>query len=116
MPDLNIEICGYPTAVSCAPGEEAHIQALVTVIQRHADSAAQIVGPDRLRQLLFASLFLAEEATAARGTAQTDAAPANGASAANGDAIAALAPLAARLSGVADRLARIAAQVDSTAA
>jgi cell division protein ZapA len=107
MPDLNIEICGYPTAVSCAPGEEAHIHHLVTVIQRHADSAAQIVGPDRMRQLLFAALFLAEEATTASTAAS--AGPAEG-----GDDGAALAPLAARLSAVAERLSRVAAAIQRT--
>lgn len=65
MANLNLEIGGRRFAISCEPGEEAHIEKLGRMIDaRVRDSGA--VGHTEPRMLLFAALMLADELNAIR--------------------------------------------------
>ncbi len=59
MSNVNLTIAGRPTAVSCAAGEEAHIEMLGRMI----DERAKRIGgaQSEARTLLFAALMLADE-------------------------------------------------------
>jgi cell division protein ZapA len=68
--DLEIASRGY--SVACRDGEEAHLRALASIVDGKAREAAAAVGNmGEARQLLFASLLLADELKEARagGTA-----------------------------------------------
>ncbi|MBB3861154.1 cell division protein ZapA [Novosphingobium hassiacum] len=59
MSNVNLIIAGRPTAVSCAAGEESHIEMLGRMI----DERARRIGgaQSESRTLLFAALMLADE-------------------------------------------------------
>ncbi|WP_296678213.1 cell division protein ZapA [Novosphingobium sp.] len=65
MSNVTLQIGGRAYTMACADGEEAHIAALGRSI---ADKVEQMgAGQSEVRQLLFASLLLADELHEARG-------------------------------------------------
>ena len=76
MASVELEIAGRRYSVACRDGEEPHLQTLAAIIDRKAREAAAAVGSmGEARQLLFASLLLADELQEARNGAP--AAPAS---------------------------------------
>ncbi len=103
MAEVTIDLCGYATTVACADGEEAQLQRLVAIAQDRADKAAGIVGQDRLRQLIFAAIFLADEVSSKAASGR--AAPARARESA--------APEDSSVGAIADRLSAATARIDA---
>ena len=62
MANVDVEIASRTYTIACRDGEEAHLQALAANVDRKARDAAAAVGNmGETRQLLFASLLLADE-------------------------------------------------------
>ena len=62
MASVDIEIAGRRYNVACRDGEEAHLRSVAAVVDQKAQDAAQALGSlSEARQLLFASLLLADE-------------------------------------------------------
>lgn len=62
MASIDIEVAQRRYTVTCRDGEEAHLLSLAGVVDRKARDAAQALGSlSEARQLLFASLLLADE-------------------------------------------------------
>ena len=62
MAQVQLSIGGYTYTVSCRDGEEAHLLRLAQVVDEKARKAAAAVGGvSEVRQLLMASLLLADE-------------------------------------------------------
>lgn len=76
MATVEIEVASRTYPVSCRDGEEPHLRALAALVDRKARDAAAAVGSmGEARQLLFASLLLADELKdAASGAAPPDSA------------------------------------------
>lgn len=100
MSNVTLQIGGRSYTVACADGEEAHISALGRKIGEKVEQLGP--GHSEVRQLLFASLLLADELHEARGR------PGDGASVAppSGDDAAEL------LESVADRLEKVARSLE----
>jgi cell division protein ZapA len=100
MASVDIEIAGRRYVVACRDGEEPHLREVGAIVDKKAQDAAGAVGSlSETKQLLFASLLLADELKEKR-QASSGAAPAE-----PDPAIAeALERLAARVESLADRL------------
>jgi cell division protein ZapA len=62
MATVDIEVAARAYPVACRDGEEAHLRSLAAVVDRKAKEAASALGNmGEARQLLFASLLLADE-------------------------------------------------------
>ncbi len=62
MAQVQLSIGGYTYAVSCRDGEEAHLLRLAQAVDAKARQAAAAVGGvSEVRQLLMASLLLADQ-------------------------------------------------------
>jgi cell division protein ZapA len=62
MATIDVEIAARSYAVSCRDGDEPHLRQLAAVVDRKAKEAAAALGSmGESRQLLFASLLLADE-------------------------------------------------------
>jgi cell division protein ZapA len=62
MASVDISIAGRTYSVSCRDGEEPHLRSLAATVDRKAQEAATALGNlSESRQLLFASLLLADE-------------------------------------------------------
>ncbi len=62
MASVEVEIASRGYSVACRDGEEAHLRSLAAIVDRKARDAAAAVGSmGEARQLLFASLLLADE-------------------------------------------------------
>ncbi len=62
MAQVSLSIGGYTYAVSCRDGEEAHLLRLAEAVDSKARQAAAAVGGvSEVRQLLMASLLLADQ-------------------------------------------------------
>jgi cell division protein ZapA len=62
MASVDIEIASRSYSVACRDGEEGHLRALADIVDKKARDAASAVGAmGEARQLLFASLLLADE-------------------------------------------------------
>ena len=62
MANVDLEIATRSYSVACRDGEEAHLQQLAAVVDRKAKEAASALGNmGEARQLLLASLLLADE-------------------------------------------------------
>ena len=62
MATIEVEIASRRYAVACRDGEEEHLREMAAVVDRKAKEAAQALGSlPEARQLLFASLLLADE-------------------------------------------------------
>lgn len=62
MATIDVEIASRRYSVACRDGEEDHLRAAAAVVDRKARDAAAALGSlSEARQLLFASLLLADE-------------------------------------------------------
>ena len=80
MASVDVEIGARSYSVVCRDGEEPHLRSVAAMVDRKArDAAAAMGNMGEARQLLFASLLLADELKEVRagsaGTAATKAAP-----------------------------------------
>ena len=106
MATIDVEIASRRYSVACRDGEEDHLRAAAAVVDRKARDAASALGSlSEARQLLFASLLLADELKDAQsGIAPPPAPPQEPA---HDPAVAnALEQLAERMEILADRLER----------
>lgn len=111
MADVKLNIAGREYVVTCRDGEELHLQDLGNAVDEKAREAGGSAGGlNESRQLLFASLLLADEAHDLRSgkTNQpaTNLSPAMGANALESDQI------AATLEKLADRIEALAAGLE----
>jgi cell division protein ZapA len=98
MASVDIEIAARKYAIACRDGEEEHLRSVAAIVDRKAHEAESALGSlGEARQLLFASLLLADEVKEIRagnpGAFEPDPAVAE-----------ALERLADRIEGMADRL------------
>ncbi len=106
MSNVNLTIAGRPTAVSCAAGEESHIEMLGRMI----DERARRIGgaQSEARTLLFAALMLADELHEAhRGAPATPTPPPAAAPPAPSIDEATLERLVSRVNQMADRVEKV---------
>ena len=62
MANVEIEIASRSYSIACRDGEEAHLRSVAALVDRKARDAESAVGSmGEARQLLFASLLLADE-------------------------------------------------------
>ncbi|MDT9597461.1 cell division protein ZapA [Sphingosinicella rhizophila] len=62
MASIEIEIAARKYLVSCRDGEETHLRSVAAIVDRKAQEASAALGNlTEARQLLFASLLLADE-------------------------------------------------------
>ena len=100
MASVDIEIAGRRYAIACRSGEEPHLREVGAIVDKKAQDAAAALGSlSETKQLLFASLLLADELKEKRQAS----APAAAAEPDPGIAEA-LERLAARVESLADRL------------
>lgn len=68
MASVDLEVGGRKYTMACRDGEEAHLRSVAAVVDRKAREAASALGNlGEARQLLFASLLLADELKEQRG-------------------------------------------------
>src|SRR5688572_25710560 len=62
MASVELEIAARKYVVACRDGEEEHLRSVAEIVDRRAHDAAEALGSlSEARQLLFASLLLADE-------------------------------------------------------
>jgi cell division protein ZapA len=62
MATIDLEIAARRYSIACRDGEEAHLRSVAALVDRKAQQAADALGSlSEVRQLLFASLLLADE-------------------------------------------------------
>jgi cell division protein ZapA len=62
MANVELEIAGRKYAIACRDGEEEHLRSVAATVSRKArDAEGALGGMGEARQLLFASLLLADE-------------------------------------------------------
>ena len=62
MATIDVEIASRRYSVACRDGEEEHLRGVAEIVDRKAQQAADALGSlSEVRQLLFASLLLADE-------------------------------------------------------
>jgi cell division protein ZapA len=62
MATVDVQVASRTYSVACRDGEEEHLRALAAIVDRKAHDAAAALGTlSESRQLLFASLLLADE-------------------------------------------------------
>ena len=62
MASVEVEIAARKYSVACRDGEEAHLRSVAAIVDSKAQDAAAALGSlSEARQLLFASLLLADE-------------------------------------------------------
>ena len=103
MATVDVEIAARKYAIACRDGEEEHLRSVAVIVdQKAADAATALGSLGEARQLLFASLLLADELKEAREGIAPAPPPAE---AAPDPAVAsALERLAERMERLADRL------------
>jgi cell division protein ZapA len=112
MAQIELKIGGNAYTVACRDGEEAHLTKIAEIVDGKAHDARKALGSvSEVRQLLFASLLLADELDEARKGSGAAAAPAPSApavtpDAANDEHISLLDDIAARLENLAMHLER----------
>lgn len=99
MSEVTLQVGGRPYTVSCADGEEAHVQHLAAIVDGKLAALGGNRAPGDAKNLLFAALILADEAEDARRATPPAGAPAIPDSIARG-----LEALADRLEAVASAL------------
>ena len=101
MAQIEVEVASRRYTVACRDGEEEHLRALAALVDRRAHDAASALGSlSESRQLLFASLLLADDLND-----RQDGVPAAAAQAAADPRVAdALERLAERVESLAERL------------
>ena len=101
MAHIDVDIAGRRYTVACRDGEEEHLRALAALVDRRAHDAAAALGShSETRQLLFASLLLADDLNDREGGAPAEAAQ----PAADPRVADALERLASRVESLAERL------------
>lgn len=112
MAQIELKIGGNAYTVACRDGEEGHLTKIAEIVDKKANDARQSVGSvSEVRQLLFASLLLADELDEARkgGAPAASAAPpppAPAPAAPNEEHASLLEDIAARLENLAMHLER----------
>ena len=77
MAQIEVEIASRKYTVACRDGEEDHLRALAAVVDKRAQDAAAALGNlTESKQLLFASLLLADDLKEGSAAAPAAAAPA----------------------------------------
>ena len=100
MASVEVEIAQRKYVVACRDGEEAHLRSVAAIVDRKAEDAAAALGSlSEARQLLFASLLLADELKEHR-----DGNPPAPAAELDPAVVEGLEALAARMERLADRL------------
>jgi cell division protein ZapA len=62
MATVDVEIAARRYSVACRDGEEEHLRSVAAIVDRKAQQAVEALGSlSEVRQLLFASLLLADE-------------------------------------------------------
>jgi len=103
MASIEVEVAARRYTVACRDGEEDHLRALAALVDRRARDAAAALGSlTESKQLLFASLLLADDLNDRHGGAP--AAAAAEAASADPRVADALERLAARVESLAERL------------
>jgi cell division protein ZapA len=73
MAMVEIEVASRRYSIACRDGEEAHLKDVAALVDRKARDAAQALGGlSEARQLLYASLLLADELHEARAASPLD--------------------------------------------
>lgn len=106
MSEVTLQVGGRAYTVSCADGEEAHVQRLASVVDGKLAAMGGSLAPGDAKNLLFAALILADEAEEARGAPalpHADGAP---------EPTSGLA-VASRIEAIADRLEKLASALES---
>lgn len=103
MSNVTLSIGGRDYAVACAPGEEAHVRGLGALIDAKIKAMGTAAGHSETRDLLFATLLLADEVHEL-GQRGGPAAPAPAQAPADDRIADKLEALAARLESCADAL------------
>jgi cell division protein ZapA len=99
MASVDFEIAARRYSIACRAGEEEHLRTVAALVDQKARDAAEALGTlSETRQLLFASLLLADELKERRAAAPGTAA------AGDGEAADALERLAERVESLAERL------------
>ena len=109
MASVEVEIAARKYSVACRDGEEAHLRSVAAIVDAKAQDAGAALGNlSEARQLLFASLLLADELKEHRsGQAAAPQPPPEPAPAGIDPALAdALERLAGRIESLADQLER----------
>ena len=76
MAQIELKIGGNAYTVACRDGEEAHLTKIAEIVDDKANDARKAVGGvSEVRQLLFASLLLADELDEARKGTSASTAP-----------------------------------------
>ena len=98
MATIDVEVAARKYAISCRDGEEEHLHSVAAIVDRKAREAEAALGSlGEARQLLFASLLLADEIKDIRGGKEPEPVP--------DPAVAeALERLAGRMESLAERL------------
>jgi cell division protein ZapA len=105
MASVEVEIAARKYAIACRDGEQDHLRAVAAIVDKKAADATAALGSlGEARQLLFASLLLADELKEAREGGPAAAAPA--AAAPDPATAAALEQLAERMERLAESLER----------
>ncbi|MFQ3622603.1 MAG: cell division protein ZapA [Acetobacteraceae bacterium] len=101
MAQVTLRINGYPYVLGCPDGEEGHLETLGAELDARVGAIrAQVGNLGEARLLVMAGIMLADELRDLKAAKPRPAAPASGETAER------LSRLAARLEGVATRLAR----------
>jgi cell division protein ZapA len=111
MASVEVEIAARRYSVACRDGEEAHLRSVAALVDSKAQEAAAALGSlSETRQLLFASLLLADELKEQRSAQPPAARPEPEPAPAQLDAAIAdaLERLAVRIETLAERLERTA--------
>jgi cell division protein ZapA len=113
MAQIELKIGGNAYTVACRDGEEDHLTKIAEIVDNKAQDARKAVGGvSEVRQLLFASLLLADEldearkATMGAAPAQPSASPPPAAANTNEEHTTLLEDIAARLENLALHLER----------
>ena len=76
MAQIEVEVAARRYTVACRDGEEAHLRALAAVVDKRAQDAAAALGSlTESKQLLFASLLLADDLNERSAAAEPASAP-----------------------------------------
>ncbi len=101
MSEVTVDIGGSNYTIACRDGEEAHLRGIAAIVDDKAKEARDAVGGvSEVRQLLFASLLLADELNEARQAKDGTIAPPTPST----EGIAAIERLADRIETLASRL------------
>jgi cell division protein ZapA len=106
MAQVTLNVAGYAYNVACRDGEEAHLLELAAVVDSKAKEAlSSVTSASEVRQMLFASLLLADELKDAQGGKTVASVPASAPSL----DLSALESVATRLESLATKLENSAA-------